>query len=189
MLTYADAVLRPFFAQHLQNHTTPSYATAAAPKKKGAGVKDKAVSLPVLYPPNCTHTPPPPPRPAAPHTHAVAQTEGNTFYAAAVRGVPEEVELVVVNPAASGARAGIRVLQLLRPFLQGRILCRMEVQKKKKRGAVGEEEELEEEVRVWRLQTRNIRRFALEEIKGALLSHPTVGLAGGIIVDGYPHVC
>jgi len=62
--------------------------------------------------------------------------------------------------------------------------------KKKKRGAVGEEEEEEEEeVRVWRLQTRNIRRFALEEIKGALLSHPTVGLAGGIIVDGYPHVC
>jgi hypothetical protein len=188
MLTYADAVLRSFFAQHLQNHTTPSYASAAATKKKGAGVKDKAVSVPVLYPPNCTHTPPPPP--AAPHTHAVAQTEGNTFYAA-VRGVPEEVELVVVNPAASGARAGIRVLQLLRPFLQGRILCRMEVQKKKKQGAFGEEE-LEEEVRVWRLQTRNIRRFALEEIKGALLSHPTVGLAGGIIVDGiltYADVC
>ena len=89
---------------------------------------------------------------------------------------PDDFELVVVNPASMGARGGIRVLQLLRPGLQGRIRCRLQ-------GSVGV---VGEGALTWVLETRNIRRFALQRVKGSLAAHPASLAAGFHALNSLP---
>ena len=158
-----DDIMRAFFAAPLQNVSTPSPASAFATKKKGKGSKGGEGKRPVVYPEKRDMTA------GAWPTQAAAPS-----FVPSVPPLPDDFELVLVNPAASGARGGLRVLQLQRPFVQGRIRCRKETRDGDGGG---------QQVR-WVLHTRNIRRFALQRIEGSRLLHPFLEAQGGMEVDG-----
>jgi len=84
-------------------------------------------------------------------------------FVASLPPAPHEFDLIVMNPASQGARGGLRVLQLHRPFAQGRISVKLAND-------------------TWILKTRNIRRFAFE--KSAATPHRLHFFQRDVLVDG-----